>query len=103
MNTEVLYRYVNRLDVVMLDQHRVIRRTKCGTWIDVWGKQKFVMDGTRKRFAYPTEPEAKTSFLARKRRQLVLLRSQIEDVEASVLALKEGRINDHGSSRYVHY
>ena len=102
---EVLYRYVNVQDVVLLEEYRVVKRTPKGCWCaDSFycnAKKHFVLDGAKKRFAYPTKEEAKVSFLARKRRQLGILRAQIEDVEAAVKALNEGRLADYAASRYV--
>lgn len=100
MNADVLYRYENHADVVLLEKYRVTKRTPCGAWIYVYGKPKFVLNDTRKRFAFPTEDEAKVSFFARKRRQLEFLQSQIQAVELAVEALKEGRIADYRASYF---
>lgn len=101
-----LYRYNSRQDVVLLDAYPIVRRTPKGCWIEVAPgypkpKLKFVLNDAVKRYAYETEDTAKTSFLRRKRRQLSILRNQIIDVEACVLAINEGRIADWPSSRYV--
>jgi hypothetical protein len=103
MPTEVLYRYVNMQDVVLLETHYVAKRTPKGAWITDkfdFRKKRFVLDTGRKRFAYPTKEEAKESFLARKRRQLFILKAQVENVELAVLALKEDRIADYRGSVY---
>lgn len=55
-----------------LDAFKVIKTTPRGVWIDVGGEPKWVSDHTTKRFAYPTVAEAQQSFVARKRRQIVL-------------------------------
>lgn len=47
----------------------VVKRTKRGAWINVWGSRKFVRVDARKRWACPSLDEAVASFLARKRRQ----------------------------------
>ena len=96
--TQVLYRYVNHADVVLLEKYPVIRTTLHGNWISVYDKKKFVLSNSRKRFACPTEGEAKISFEFRKARQLGILRAQIEGIEGALLAIKEGRLADyHGS------
>lgn len=68
-------------------EFRFLRKTPRGAWIDVWGKPKFILDGARKRWACPTKQEALESFLARKKRQALILSRQMDDVkEASMLA-----------------
>ena len=97
---EVFYRFENHADVVLLEKYTVTRRTPCGAWLDVYSKPKFVLNDSHKRFAWPTEEEAKVSFFARKKRQLALLRSQAQAVEGAVEALKEGRIADYSGSAF---
>lgn len=100
--SEYLYRYQNSGDVVLLHTFPVIRRTPKGAWIHGYGvKPQFVLDGTKKRYAYPTKEEAKASFLARKQRQLGILKAQIKAVEASVQAMNEERIGDYSRSIYL--
>lgn len=107
MTTEatVLYRYNSNQDVVLLDAYQVVRRTPKGVWVKVApgypkDKLKFVLNDAVKRFAYETRDDARTSFLARKRRQLSILRNQIIDAEACVLAINEDRIADWSSTEY---
>jgi hypothetical protein len=58
-----------------------VKRTPRGAWIVPAGgwhtKQKFVLDGAGKRFAYPTIEAAKESFIARKTRQIALLEQNL--------------------------
>lgn len=104
----VRYRYENRLDVVLLEEYPIVKRTPCGAWINVYGKQRFVLEKdslncqTRKRFAYATVEEARVSFFARKRRQLLILRAQLESVEGAIKALEEGRIADYSGLAFNH-
>jgi hypothetical protein len=54
--------------------YRVAKTTRCGCWVVKHGlKQRFVLDGARKRFAYPTVDEALVSFIARKKAQVRIL------------------------------
>jgi hypothetical protein len=55
--------------VVQLTEFPVIRRTKCGAWVDNFGTPRFVLLSARKQFACPTKEDAKVSFLARKKAQ----------------------------------
>lgn len=58
-------------------EFRVVRHTRCGVWIDVWGQEKFINNSFHKRFAYPTKKEALHSFIMRKRRQIQLAEAKI--------------------------
>lgn len=65
-----------------LDNFRVTKRTAKGCWIDVYGEDKFVLDGDGKRYAYATKELALASLIARKRRQCAILRHQLRKAEA---------------------
>ena len=98
-----LYRYDNHGDVVVPVTFHVVKHTPHGCWIRDYEKRRFVLNDSVKRFAYPTVEEAKTSFLARKRRQLALLRGQIAAVEGAVEAMKEGRLLDYRGPMYHNF
>ena len=66
---------------VELRKYQVVKVTPCGVWLDVG---RFVKTAARKRFACPTEAEARESFLARKRRQLSILNAQVSRVERAI-------------------
>jgi Zn-finger nucleic acid-binding protein len=66
---------------VELHKYQVVKITPCGVWLDVG---KFVKTAARKRFACPTEAEARESFLARKKRQLSILSAQVSRVERAI-------------------
>ena len=67
---------------IILDRFRVSSVTKQGVWISTgYAAKKFVLRGARKRWACPTKEEAMVSFIARKKRQLGLLRAQARHVE----------------------
>lgn len=68
---------------VNIQTYRIERHTPRGVYLfNYGGKQRFVLLSGRKRYAYPTEEEALKSFIERKRRQVRLLRSQIDSAEA---------------------
>lgn len=81
----VLYRFDggmidNRLEVV---EFQVLRETPKGYWINLaYGgymmkSEKWVSKISRKRFAYPTKDEALDSFIARKKKQIQILKYQL--------------------------
>lgn len=67
----------------------VVRETPCGVWVLHQGKEKFILNGDGKRFAYPTLQLALKSFRARKRRQIGLLRHQLSHAEAAFAWVKQ--------------
>lgn len=62
--------------------YAIVKETPCGVWIDLFGKKKFVLSGTRKRYAYPTKKEALESFIKRKSRQVRILAAQHDNAQA---------------------
>lgn len=67
----------------------VLRRTEKGVWLyRRWGKPRFVLN--EKRFACPTKEDAISSFIARKKLQLRILRGQIDRAQTAI-DLAEGR------------
>lgn len=69
----------------------VQRHTPKGVWIRRQGwydKERFVLKGARRSWAYPTPELALNSFLIRKRRQIGYLTSQLSNV-TEALALAE--------------
>jgi len=55
----------------------VLKETPKGWWLDDWGKRRFALKDARKRFAHPTEVEARTSYAARKARQISILTARL--------------------------
>lgn len=101
MNTPTkLYRFENRCDFVLLETYAVVRATPCGVWVKLpyEDKLKFVPNADGKRFAWPTEDEARTSFFRRKARQLKILRAQITNIEAAVERMEAGEIGERYTS-----
>lgn len=76
---------------VHINSYRVLDETKCGAWIeDFIGHRKFVLNGARNSWARPTKEEAIISFRARKRRQIKILKAQLEIAEAAFKAEIDG-------------
>ena len=74
----------------------VTKETPCGVWIKIpWidsmeGKgKKFILTNARKKYACPTIEEARESFMARKRRQIMILKGQLERARLALSLMKE--------------
>lgn len=86
-----LYRYTNGTgDVIVLDTYPVLRVTPAGKWIDVYGTERFVRDKAHKHFACETKELALASFIARKQRQIRILRAQLRGAEAALTVAQQG-------------
>lgn len=85
--------YTGHTPSIYLETFRVSSVTKKGVWLVIgYCTKKFVLRDAHKRWACPTEEEAMTSFVARKKRQRALLRGQLHHVE-EVLELTEAHPN----------
>ena len=97
----ILYRYYSCQSVyggvyIGFEVHTVLKRTPKGYWIgpphnafsDFGHRSRWVSDGSRKRFAYPTKKEALFNFVARKVRQMEILGHRLEEAKD---ALKQGK------------
>jgi hypothetical protein len=72
---------------VRLNKHRVLKTTPKGVWVsDYYGRKRFVLRGANKRYATPSPAEAWESFIARKRRQISILKAQARDAEFALRA-----------------
>lgn len=84
---------------VYLRKYVVIKHTPKGVWLERWethtGKprtvdefnapeKRFVRKDTNKRFACPTELEARESFLARKSKLIRIMKARITDAEEAM-------------------
>lgn len=74
--------------------YRVEKHTACGVWLDMGYaiKDKFVMNTGRKRWAYPTEEEAKNSYRIRKIRQIEHLEKQLENARIGLSWIKGDKV-----------
>ena len=104
MEKQKLYRYTNYLASAGVDEwgnslgsrqalycipYTIIKETKCGYWV-MDGRKRFVYKDARKKFACLDKLTALESFIARKKRQIKILKAQINSVhEALYLAKKE--------------
>ncbi len=77
--------------VIKCDEYRVLRRTPKGAWVSrnpvqygSYGKDRFVLDGFGKRFAYPTKQDAMASFIIRKKSQIGHLEQQLDFARAAL-------------------
>lgn len=75
------------------DEFAVIKVTQAGQWLQVYGKKKFVLNTSRKKFAYPTRELALESFIARKTRQIGILKAQTIRAETALKAAQSYEIN----------
>ncbi len=65
---------------IILYKYPIVKKTECGCWIqkDTYsGKNRFVLNGTWKRFADPTIDKALDNFIRRKRDHSRILESQL--------------------------
>jgi hypothetical protein len=70
---------------VHLSEYTVARRTPKGVWLDGgFGAERFMLTAARKRFACPTEAEARESFIARKRKQIRIYMARIERAKRAI-------------------
>jgi hypothetical protein len=68
----------------------ITKTTPCGFWIGLgWEKKRFVLSSGRKRFAYPTREEALESFIARKKRQIMLVEYRLERSKGALAVAQE--------------
>lgn len=99
---EVWYRYDYTAPYpgveIHLQEYPVLKKTPKGVRLDIWfgykpekEKGKFVLFDSTKRYACPTIEEAKASFIARKEKQLKILKNQIRDIECALKLISEGK------------
>lgn len=74
---------------VLLQKHKTTKITPKGVWIDYFGVKKFVLLTAHKQFACKTKQEALTSFIARKTRQLRILKAQVANTEVALSQAKK--------------
>ncbi len=73
----------------------VVKRTPQGVWLDTGDiEPKLVLNCWNKRYACPTIEEAKASFIARKRRQILLAESTIRRAKEAMRYMGEKGFNN---------
>lgn len=71
--------------ILRLTHYKITRKTPKGCWVEEYtGRERFVLDNARKRWAYPTEALARESFIARKEFQIRHLTRQLEHAESAL-------------------
>lgn len=84
MEDEFLYRYDDP-GLLYCVRFRVVKHTPCGVWIQTGpSTRKFVLLNTHKSFACATKEEAWKSFIARRKRQIEIVASQLERAQAAL-------------------
>jgi len=99
----VMYRFENRsvahLDmfgelsgpstmVINLIEFKIVKETKCGCWINVYGDKKFVNTNAKKQYASRTKEKAKECFIARKTRYISILSANIRKSEDAIYEIE---------------
>jgi len=69
---------------VDLEWYRIVRKTPKGCWIDDCGKERFVLDVARRKWAYPTKELALDSWMRRKWKQIGHLERQLRGVKMAL-------------------
>lgn len=67
----------------------VVKETPRGVWLEMYGTKRFCLKNARKRYACPTQVEAKESFIARKKRQIKILTKQLEHAKLALEMIEE--------------
>jgi hypothetical protein len=79
----------NRIEII-LNEYQIIKHTKCGVWIDLYGRKKFINTNAVKQYAYDTKHKAMVSFKKRKQKQCKILENQLANAkQALFLAMDE--------------
>lgn len=99
MSDKQLYRYheswVDSHQVgVYLGRFAILRTTKCGVWIDMLGAEKFVNLQARKQYACVTPEKALDSYIARKKRQISILKGQLDKAEKGLYIASHMKVKD---------
>jgi hypothetical protein len=76
-----------------LDSYPILKFTRCGCWIDIGSRKKFVNLDKNKKWAHDSLEDAMISFIARKKRQAFILRNQLVRAEASLFLKAEDARN----------
>lgn len=75
-----------------LEKLLVTRRTACGVFVQIYaGAEKFINNSWNKRYAWPTIAGAQASYIARKKRQIKLLETQLEKAKSNLVNAELGR------------
>ena len=81
-------RWRTRINLIKIP---IEKRTRCGVWINWWGFPKFINLNARKQFASETPERALECLYYRRKRQVKMLKAQLERAEIGLIAIKEKR------------
>lgn len=80
--SNTLYRWMECGTSVICQEYPIQKRTACGAWIQLgYENKKFVNLKAHKQYASETPETAWICFLARKRRHLAILQSQLNSIK----------------------
>ena len=80
-----------------LDRFPVLRKTPRGVWLSNYGEEKFCLNDSRRRFAYPTVELAFDSYQHRKAKQQFYLERDLTKVTKMLARMKrEGAKTENG-------
>lgn len=102
MEDEIVYRYkeyyTDSLVHFIIQKFKVMKYTKKGFWIIFYNEgiipiefncwKRFVLGNAKKKFVHKTIEEAKTSFIARKIRQITILEAQLRRAKTALELIK---------------
>jgi hypothetical protein len=79
---DTVYRYerdhfCQKIPKSILREFKVIKITPRGGWIKDYGRSRFILNGGKAKFAYPTKELAWHNFGARTKRHVQILKSQL--------------------------
>lgn len=69
--------------------YKVVRETKCGVWIDIGYKLKWISLHARNKFACQTEKEAYKQYIRRKSYRNHCIEFELDRNNATIIAAKE--------------
>lgn len=96
--TITLYRYFDIIGPhaieLRCDEFKTIKHTSSGYWINWSPKPKFISRYTDKRWAYDTKEAALNSYYRRKKKQVKILKAQLERAEKAVELTPENPNSD---------
>lgn len=95
-------------DYVVLRKFQVLRSTPQGVWLDLYPyPNKFCLIGVGKRYAHATVEQALNSFMARKKRQILILTNQLRRAESALeltqRSLKDGSTLPFRTPAFCHF
>jgi hypothetical protein len=72
---------------IFFTEFDLLKETPCGYWIykNYTDDKRWVSKTAKKRFAYPSQDEALSSFIARKTRQIQILEAQLINAKSALV------------------